>query len=138
QVVLLMGIFSSTVSVDSRYMYALLPFVSVLVMQICAMLPRRVAVALVFVAFGQWIVVHAAALTQQRPFQVRSEWLKPLQVDRARYEEITAAVRAMSEGPEHNNFVGIEEPWLNANSLAFFSAKERLGSGSRTYFVSPG
>jgi len=138
QTVLLLVSFSSTITIDPRYMYALLPFVAVLFMQVCAWVPRPALVALVVVAFGQWISVHAAAFSPDFPLVNRSEWLKPMQTDGTRFREVAAAVQLMSEGPEHNNFVAIEEPWLNANSLDFFAAKERLYRGARTYFVSLG
>jgi hypothetical protein len=94
--------------------------------------------ALVIIALGQWISVHAAALSPDFPLAKRSDWLKPVQPDSTRFSEVVAAVRYMSEGSEHNNFVAIEEPWLNANSLDFFAAKDRLDHGVRTYFVSLG
>ena len=138
QIVLLLVSFSSTITVDPRYMYALLPFVAILFMQVCASVSRGALVALLIITFGQWIAVHAAAFSPHFPLGSRSEWIKPMQPDSTRYDEVSEAVRLMSEGPEHNNFVAIEEPWLNANSLDFFAAKERLDSGARTYFVSLG
>jgi len=43
-----------------------------------------------------------------------------------------------SEVGDRYNIVGVEYPWFNANSAAFFAAKERLRTGKRNYYTSLG
>ncbi len=138
QIILLLLAFSSVITVESRFMYALLPYLTIVFLQACALAPRKAVLAFALIGFAQWTAVHAAALFPQYQLAIRSDWLYALQLDPTRYEEAVRAVRVMSEGPEHYNIVGIEEPWFNANSLDFFSAKDRLTSGTRSYFTSLG
>ena len=136
QIVLLLVSFSSTITIDSRYMYALLPFVATVFMQVCASVPRGAQIALLIISIAQWTAVHAAASLPA--CRASPEQFRPMEPDRALYDEVSKVVRLVSEGPEHYNFVAVEEPWLNANSLDFFGAKEQLARGARTYFASPG
>lgn len=138
QVVLLLFTFSSAITVDSRYMYALLPPLATIFMQFCAMVPRNGLMVLVLLCLVQWVSVNATAEFQEIRFRDQSEWLKPLQRDGTRYEEVARAAHFVSQGAEHNDVVAVEEPWLNANSLAFFASKDRLVTGVPTYFVSLG
>jgi multisubunit Na+/H+ antiporter MnhF subunit len=137
QIVILLVSFSSTITIDSRYMYALLPFVATVFMQVCASVPRGAQIALLIIIMAQWTAVHAAAFSPRFPLSL-SQQFRPMEPDRALYEEVSKVVRLVSGGPEHYNFVAVEEPWLNANSLDFFGAKEQLDGGARTYFASPG
>ncbi len=118
-------------------MYALLPFVATVFMQVCASLPRGAQIALLIISIAQWTAVHAAAFSPRSALSL-SQQFRPMEPDRALYDEVSKVVRLVSEGPEHFNFVAVEEPWLNANSLDFFGAKEQLDGGARTYFASPG
>jgi hypothetical protein len=36
------------------------------------------------------------------------------------------------------NIVGVEVPWMNANTASFFAAKHRLDTGIRSYYTSLG
>jgi hypothetical protein len=138
QMALLLVTFSTTIAVDTRYMYALLPCLTVVFMQVCVFVPRKGLMALALIALAQWITVHAASLSPDVRIADRSEWLWPCEPDPSRYDDVVRAVRLTSAGPEHNNVVAIEAHWLNANSLEFFAAKERLATGRRAVFVSPG
>jgi hypothetical protein len=138
QILCLLLAFSSTISVDSRYMYALLPYLTILFVQCCALTPRLGAVALILACLVQWATVQAAAFSPAYIERGRSEWLRVFQPDSTRYDDVTRVVRATSGAPEHNSIVAVEEPWFNANTLQFFTVKERLATGIRGYYVSLG
>ena len=138
QIGLLLFIFSLNVTVDSRYMYALLPGVVILCMQVCMFVPRAVLVVLIVFGSAQWVTANRYSFTRVDRLADQSNWLIPLQTNSAQYEEITRVVRFTSDGGDRYNIVGIQEPWLNENSAAFFAAKERLKSGIRNYYTSLG
>src|SRR6202049_5166157 len=138
QIGLLLFIFSLNITVDSRYMYALLPGVVILFMQICMFVPRAALVALIVLGCAQWVTVNKYSFTRTDRLADQSNWLIPLQANSSEYEELSRVVRFTSDVGDRYNIVGVQEPWLNDNSAAFFAAKERLKSGIRNYYTSLG
>jgi hypothetical protein len=135
---LLLFVFSMNIIVDSRYMYALLPCVVILFMQTCIYVPRTALVALIVLSSAQWIVVNRHSFADANRFADQSNWLVPLHRNSSQYEELTRVVRFTSDLGDRYNIVGVQEPWLNDNSAAFFAAKERLKTGIRSDFTSLG
>jgi hypothetical protein len=138
QIVLLFFVCAASASVDSRYIYATLPYIVILFAGICATFPNMALAALVALCGLQWGVVNYASLATTQYPSKRSEWLTLPKRDRSHYDELTRLVKLTSEGPEHNNMIGVQEPWLNENSAAFFASKERMASGHHGYYVSAG
>jgi len=134
---LMLLVFSLNITVDSRYMYALLPCASILFMQICDFLPREALSALIALGAVQWALVNCLSLGIAFPLQDQSNWLHAIYSDRTQYDEISRAVR-LTDSPGRYNIVAIEEPWLNANSASFFAAKQSLKTGARGYYTSIG
>ncbi len=138
QIGLLLFIFSLNITVDSRYMYALLPCVAILLMQICLSVPRAVLVALIVLGSVQWAVVNRYSFAPTNRFADHSNWLLPLQPNSSQYKELSRVVSFTSDVSDRYNIVGVQKPWLNDNSAAFFAAKERLKTGTRDYYTSLG
>ena len=139
QVTVVLLAFSANDAVEPRYMYALLPYVAILVMSLCAWVPMRSALIVpIALAAFQWIVVNRASLGPGGALANQSAWLSAVDSDPARYDELTRVVQATSTIPYRYNIVGVEEPWFNANSASFFAAKNRLKTGSRCYYTSLG
>ncbi len=139
QMALLLLLFSANDMVEARYMYALLPCVAILFMTVCARVPIRGAlVALIALCVFQWIAANRTTLGVGSPLANQSAWLLRVDSDPARYDELTHMVQVTSTIPYRYNIVGVEEPWLNANSAAFFAAKGRLRTGVRCYYTSLG
>ena len=138
QIGLLLFIFSLNITVDSRYMYALLPGLVILCMQVCMFVPRALLIVLVVLGSAQWVTANRYSFTRTDRLADQSNWLIPLQTNSSQYDEISRVVRFTSDGGDRYNIVGVQEPWLNENSAAFFAAKERLRSGIRNYYTSLG
>jgi hypothetical protein len=138
QIGILLLAFSVNITVDSRYMYALLPCVAILLMQICMFVPRALLVALIMLGSVQWAVVNAYSFALTNRLTGHSNWLIPLQANSSEYDELSRVVRFTSDVGDRYNIVGVQKPWLNDNSAAFFAAKERLMSGIRNYYTSLG
>ena len=129
QVALLLLVFSMQIEVEPRFMYALLPCMIILLMQILVFIPRQAVATLVALGCAQWVIVNSISLKLTHNLSEQSQWLVPLQRDNSQLEELSRVVHLTSDLMEHYNIVGVEYPWLNANSAEFFSAKERLRSG---------
>ena len=139
QSVLLLVVFGSNIAVAARYMFALMPLCAVLLMGFCAFVPFRVAgLALLAVCTIQWGAVSAVALGARKPFANQFEWLTPPRTDRTQAEELTRVVQRTSLSKAWMNFIGVEEPWLNANSAEFFAAKLSLSTGVRSHYTTLG
>jgi hypothetical protein len=138
QIALLLFIFSLNITVEPRFMYGLLPCVVIMFMQICVFLPRIALVALIGLGSAQWVIVNGASLGRVDRLSNQSQWLVPLQTNGSRYEELSRVVHLTSDVGERYNIVGVEYPWLNANSAEFFAAKERLRTGRHNYYTSLG
>src|SRR6266851_304188 len=139
QNVFLLLVFSTNITVDSRYMFALLPSLAILFMSACAQLASR-SVLLILIALCslQWTAVNYAALRPGDAIAKRSPWLSRFDSSRSRFDELVHLIQITSTVPGRYNIVGVEVPWLNSNSAAFFAAKNRLATGIRCYYTSLG
>jgi hypothetical protein len=129
--------FSFTITEETRFLHAALPAVAVLVMWAVGQFPLRAAsVVFVAVVMVQWGYVHAITLglTHWRGHP----WLVPIDRDPAHAEEVTRAVQLTAGQANRHNVVGIELPWCNANSFAYYAAKHKLLVGQRAYYTSLG
>lgn len=129
QIVILLCTFSLSDAGDVRFLFAVLPYIVAIVMWLCALAESRMAVA-AFCALCalQWILLHGVTLGAISPVANQSSWLLSVQKDATNSEELMRVVRA-TEAPGKYSIVSVQEPWLNANSAAFFAAKNRLVTG---------
>jgi hypothetical protein len=105
----------------------------------CALLPGRSVTTILIVLCGlQWAAVNYGTLSAGSRIANRSQWLLQFDSSRSRFEEVVRIVQVTSTHPGRYNIVGVEVPWLNANSAAFFAAKNRLNTGVRCYYTSLG
>jgi hypothetical protein len=138
QSALLLLVFSMNDAVDSRYMYAMYVFLATILMWACAPITSRAVLATVFAICAlQFITVHRIALGAAGTAAEQGEWLGRPHEDRGRYHEMERIVAMTSTRPGYN-IVGVEEPWLNANTASFFAAKRGLDTGVRSYYTSLG
>jgi len=134
-------LFSLNINEETRYLLPLLPAVAIVVMW-CLSRSRFPVIALgvIVLAAVQWIAVYGQALSFTGRNSKISYWLHPFDADRRNMNEIENLAKATSrpESSGRYNIVGVEHPWLNANSLAFEAAKEQLSTGHRCYYTSLG
>jgi hypothetical protein len=124
--------------VETRYLYALLPYVTLVIVVLCSAARYRAvqAVALA-ICLAQWVTVNRASFEPAPVLKNQSAWLLPIVANSAAYQEVSDVIRRTSVFPGHN-VVAVEEPWLNSNSMAFFDAKNRLSTGVRSHYTSLG
>ena len=135
QIALMLFLFSSNIAVDPRCIFALLPCASILFMQLCSFLPKKALVAMIALSTAQWALVNSISLGTTERLSDQSQWLQPAHYDRSQYDEIARAVQ-LTRSPGRYNIVAIDEPWLNANSAAFFAAKQKLKTGAESAYTS--
>jgi hypothetical protein len=140
QIWLMLFVVSSNITVDSRYLYAILPSISVALIWLLAEARSR-ALAMILIAFFilQWGVANGYALHLTSPM-VTSNWLLPYGSDSSRSEDLKRIVRLTTtdETKFQYHIVGVELPWFNGNSAGFYAAKYRLDVGYRCYYTSLG
>ncbi len=138
QVLLLLSVLSKTITMEPRFLFAILPSMAIVFMQLCAFLPARFLAAVVVACGAQWAVVNAESLAITDRLGHQSQWLFTPEFDGSRYDDLTRVVSLTSDAPERYDIVAVESPWMNANAAAFFAAKNRLRTGVRCYYTSLG
>ena len=138
QIPLVLSVFSTTIIIEPRFLYALLPSIAIVFVQLCAFLPARLLVAAVVACGAQWAAVNAESLAITGRFTHRFEWSTTPEFDGSHYDDLTRVVGLTSDANGRTNIVGVESVWMNANSAAFFAAKNRLRTGVRSDYFSLG
>jgi hypothetical protein len=130
QIAILLLTFSLSDTMEVRFVYALLPFIAVIVMWLCVLTASRKTTT-AFCAFCalQWMLLHGVALGAVSHVANQSRWLLGVRDDDHDSTELMRVVRATGAAGKYN-IVGVEEPWLNSNSATFFAAKDRLNGGA--------
>lgn len=136
-----LAVFSMNINEETRYLLPLLPAVATILMwsltQIRVPAIAMMTAGMLVVQWG-FVCSQALGITARNP--KLSYWLLPVNRDRQQMDEITAVIQATSQPKDSGryNISGVEIPWLNANSLAFYSAKAQLKSKHRCYYTSLG
>ena len=126
---------------ENRYLLPLLPAIATVnIWLICKIRQPWLIAGVILLLCAQWIAVCSQALGWARldPRQC-SYWVIPLDRNWRPAKEIGRIVHHTAHlGKSRYNIVGVELPWLNANTLSFFAAKEELKTRSRCYYTSLG
>ena len=126
---------------ETRYLLPLVVPLAILQMWTLAQFPDwSLASAWCVLLGGQWVCVFLQAFGGIAPQPTMTHWLIPLNTDSRRSDELTRLVKSTSK-PEIQgriNVIGVEYPWLNANSASFYAAKAALSGTPRCYFTSLG
>ncbi|MGD0047384.1 MAG: hypothetical protein ABSE42_10230 [Bryobacteraceae bacterium] len=138
QILLLLSVLSTTITLEPRYLYAILPSIAIVFIQLCAFLPVRFLAAVVVACGAQWAAVNAESLAIMGRLSHQSQWLLTPEFDRSHYDDLTRVVSMTSDAAERYDIVAVESPSMNANAAAFFAAKNRLRTGVRSYYTSLG
>lgn len=125
---------------ETRFLVPLVPDLAVLLAWSVRAPALRPIGAVAALAFAIQFAMVAAQSLGWPISTATSAWLLPVKPDRS--DRITLQGLMLASCPpsamNRINVVGPEYPQLNANSMAFFSAKERLKSGYRCSYTSLG
>ena len=112
-------LFSLNVVEETRYLLALAPSVMVVFVWVASAVPRPRIVLGACVA--QWALVYAVAFGLAPGLRgAMNGWLQPPETDATRKGEVERLAAATSG----ITVIGVELPWLNADSTAFYAAKD--------------
>jgi hypothetical protein len=138
QIVLVLLIFSQSVNRETRYLLPLLPYFSILVCWALLQIDKKVVTGGVTAAFAlQFLISFGQTFGIITPSPQVSHWLHPFNPDTTDAIVLDAIVtRTCTEG--RHTVVGVNLPWLNYNSAAYFAAKQRLETGVTCYYSSIG
>jgi len=136
-----LALFSLNINEENRYLLPLTPAVATVTVWVLARIRRPTIIAGFVVLFGyQWLFTFSQALGFISQNPGISYWVKPYDHNEAAEKEVTRLVDLTSNAQTASryNIVGVELPWLNANSLAFYAAKKQLVSRRRCEYTSLG
>ena len=141
QVAAVLVVFSFQDNEETRYLVPMLPLIAILVMWLLAAVgTSTLAWSLSAALLVQAMIVNAKASGLGMGKWVDSVWLHPIHRDARDYARISAIVALTCPQTTANHYaiIGVEYPSLNANSAAFFTAKQRVDKGWRCYYTSLG
>jgi hypothetical protein len=134
--------FSLQVNEETRYLLPLLVYPVIMMSWILFYLKDKQITYLFLVLFlFQFFIINGYSLNlikiNKPSFNV---WVIPVNNDVAEKAQTQLAVAktCIPESSEKINMVGVEYPWFNANSLAFYAAKSELFTGVHCYYTSLG
>jgi hypothetical protein len=140
-VVLVLATFSLSINEENRYLLPLFPSLGVIFMWCLTWVKMRAALMLLGVLFvGQWAYVESRAFGFVPPDSSMSYWVLPIQRNNDAMNELNRIVTlTCTPGTAHRYSVtGVELPWLNANSMAFYAAKWKQESQLECHYTSLG
>jgi hypothetical protein len=141
-IIVVLALCSLNYNEETRYLLPLLPAIATVnIWLLCKIRHPWILAGVIILLSAQWIAVCAQALGLAHLDQrTCSYWVIPFDKNRRQAEEIVriAQKTASSTGASRYNIVGIELPWLNANTLSFFAAKAELETGRRNYYTGLG
>ncbi len=139
--VLVLTIFSFSVNEEQRYLLPLLPSVIVIFLWVVSFVRMRLVLILLASLFlAQWAYVEARALGYVADHGKMSHWVVPLQRDGEMMNELSRLIEltCTPATARRYNIVGVDLPWLNHNSMSFYTAKRKQDNKLRCYYTSLG
>jgi len=131
---------SLQINEDTRFIASVLPLVPLLVVHALRRLsPKTLPIAATLLAGLQLVLVHAEAAGRIGRLS-QTAWLIPVTRESGQREVAAGLAAATCPYDQRLRYVvvGIEEPALNANTLAMYSARARVSSGWRCYYTGLG
>jgi 4-amino-4-deoxy-L-arabinose transferase-like glycosyltransferase len=133
-------VFSLNVTEDTRFTFALLPCVGLVLAWIVADAPRWAAKGFFAVAMLQVLLVYASAYGVAAGSFGLSPYLLPVDTQGHRRALLEAALADSCDGAGDAapTVVGLELPYFNLNSLSFYSTIASIHSGRKCAYVNLG
>lgn len=140
-VLLVLSLFSRAVNEETRYLLPLAVPLAIILMRVLAAFPDGSLASVLLALFvGQWAWIQAQTQGLIGPGPTLSPWLRTVDPDPTRAEEIDKLVHLTcherTRGAIH--MIGVDYPWFNANSFSFFAAKAALDGVPRCTYTSLG
>jgi len=139
-IVITLIFFSFQINEETRYLLPLIPYVAII---ICLMLNKaKASMVFIFMGlfFGQYVFVNGVTLGLFEESQEINAWVTQMQPDKNNIKNVKYIVKKTCnrESEYKINMVGVEFPWLNANSLEYYAMQSRLKTNIICYYTSLG
>jgi hypothetical protein len=141
EIISILTFFSFSINEDNRYLLPLLPYVAIVLSWILKNVNQKIIVIFIACLFSlQLFVVQGQALGFTSVNHNLSYWLYPIDINNNNKQLLSKLVNATCSQTEkaRYNIVGLELPWFNADSAAYFSAKQLLAKDFYCYYTSLG
>jgi hypothetical protein len=142
QAAVVLIVLSLNINEENRYLLPLLPAIVILFIRFISLTQNKILrTGFIVLTLLQFISVQAqAAGFLKIDYSRTTAWLKPFKSEKQQMSEITVLTKRTSHQKTYfrMNITGVEYPWLNANTLSFYSAKNRLKTNFRSYYTSLG
>lgn len=139
---LILVAFSFQVNQENRYLLPLLPYLALLIAWILKRTRQKLLVFFTgFVLVLQLLTVQSQALGITPEDPNLSSWLYPIDRISTNKQLLSKLVDTTCKNEtekDRYNIIGLELPWFNANSAAYFSAQQQLKKDFRCYYTSLG
>jgi hypothetical protein len=131
-IVSVLGLFALNINEDTRYIFALLPYVAFVVCWVASNVrSNKILFLLGTLAAAQFAVVTAQNYGAISPRARLSNYLQPYERnDLALRDSMLAAAKTLDSSARHRTFVGEGVPDFNANGLLFYGAMQGGSGGS--------
>jgi hypothetical protein len=142
EISLILITFSFQVNQENRYLLPLLPYLALLIAWILKRTRQKLLVFFAgFALVLQLFVVQSQALGVTPEDPNLSSWLYPIDRSSTNKQILSKLVDTTCKNEtekDRYNIIGLELPWFNANSAAYFSAQQQLKKDFRCYYTSLG
>jgi hypothetical protein len=133
-------LFAMNINQENRYLLPLIPLVGIIYVYIesyCTEVIKKIIFLLLAI---QFILINLQAFGLIKEISEVSYWVRPIETDYNKKDEVTKIVELTSTNYANSklNMVGIELPWLNANTLSFYASKDRLKTNLKASYTSLG
>lgn len=141
--IIVFAVFSFQINEETRYLLPALPYLIVLICWSISTLSKKGVALIVAGCFvGQFVFVHSVAfgLAHQNDGESVSQWVTSIDSDSKKEEDIEAIVSVTCNPGSAGkiNVIGVEWPWLNANSIEYYATQRKLKADIQCYYTSIG
>jgi glycosyltransferase involved in cell wall biosynthesis len=141
-IVLVLVFLSFQINEETRYLLPLLPYVIIFICWILYKINNiwmNIATIMVFILQFIFINGYTLDLIEIKPQDINS-WATVIYKNSDQKREIEAIVEqtCKSESAEKFSVVGVEYPFLNANSVEYYATQQKIKTNFQCYYVSLG
>jgi len=141
-IMLVLIFFSFQVNEETRYLLPILPYVVILICWLLYKISNKwINTAAIFLFSFQFIFVNGFTLGLIKGnSQDINSWATVIRENNEQQKEMEAIVAQTcnSENANKTSIVGVEFPWLNANSVEYYATQQKILNDFQCYYTSLG
>lgn len=134
-------LFSLSINEETRYLLPLVPHIAIIIAWSLTVVNQKLLTNFIILLFAiQFLYIHSQALGIIPETSNISKHLYPFERNNENASNLSKIVQKSCnlESVNRYNIVGVELPWLNANSASYFAAKHLERQKIRCYYTNLG